>query len=69
VREGAGGAAAPRLLQVSAMKKTSSRKLELKTQTIAVLTPETLERVVGGTLPPVGNGIIMKDSVIVRTSR
>jgi len=51
------------------MKKTSSRKLELKTQTIAVLTPETLERVVGGTLPPVGNGIIMKDSVIVRTSR
>jgi hypothetical protein len=66
VREAAQAAAASRLLQASVMKKTTSRKLALRTQTIAVLTPETLERVVGGTLSPIGNGIIMRDTIIVR---
>lgn len=51
-----------------AMKKLNPNKLALTTQTIRLLTSETLDRVAGGTLEPIANGFIMKDSVIVRTS-
>jgi len=50
------------------MKKSTSHKLALSTQTIRLLTSETLDRVIGGNLEPIADGFIMKDTVIVRTS-
>jgi hypothetical protein len=50
-----------------AMKKSTSHKLALSTQTIRLLTSEALDRIVGGNLEPIANGFIMKDSVIVQT--
>jgi hypothetical protein len=51
------------------MKKTSTKKLSLRTQTIRALTASESSGVVGGTLQPLPQGFIMKDSIIVRTSR
>jgi hypothetical protein len=42
------------------MKKLSTPKLALRTQTLRVLAPEALDRV--------GGGFIMKDTIIIRTS-
>jgi len=55
------------------MKKTTP-KLALRPHTIAVLDTAALGRVVGGSLAAAGldpavPGFIMKDSIIVRTSR
>ncbi|TMQ08793.1 MAG: hypothetical protein E6J90_21930 [Deltaproteobacteria bacterium] len=49
------------------MKKSTTGKLALRTQTIRLLTSETLGRVAGGDVESGANGFIMKDSVIVRT--
>jgi hypothetical protein len=57
---------APRLHDAVAMKKSTTHKLALSTQTIRRLTNETLGQIVGGNLEP--TGFIMKDTVIVRTS-
>lgn len=48
------------------MKKTTS-KLALRTETIKLLDAADLGRVVGGTLPPISKGFIMKDTIIIRT--
>jgi hypothetical protein len=50
------------------MKKSTS-KLALRSQTLRLLTGDALRHAVGGDLAPVENGFIMKDSIIVRTSR
>ena len=44
----------------NAMKKPTTPKLALRTQTLRLLAPETLDRVAGG--------FIMKDTIIIRTS-
>jgi hypothetical protein len=49
-----------------AMKK-STRKLALHVQTIRVLTDEALDGVAGGNLEPAPHGILMKDTIIIRT--
>jgi hypothetical protein len=59
---------APRLHHAIAMKKSITYKLALNTQTIRLLTSDTLDRIVGGNLGPIADGFIMKDSIIVRTS-
>jgi hypothetical protein len=51
------------------MKKTNHKKLALSTDTIRVLTNDHLARAVGGSLDPAPLGFIMKDTIIVRTSR
>jgi hypothetical protein len=56
------------------MKKTKSQKLALPTQTIRVLTGTALEHVAGGNSVSCANcqpavpGLIMKDTIIIRTS-
>jgi hypothetical protein len=45
------------------MKK--SKKLALRKQTVATLTPTALASVVGGSLAP--QGFIMRDTIIIRT--
>lgn len=51
------------------MKKYRTAKLMLHTQTLRLLSHESLDRVAGGDLTdPPENGFIMKDSIIVRTS-
>lgn len=47
------------------MKKTSTSKLSLRTQTIRALTASESSSVVGGTLQPLPQGFIMKDTVII----
>lgn len=51
------------------MKKTTTKKLSLRTQTIRVLTSSELGCVVGGILQPAPQGFIMQDTVIVPTGR
>lgn len=51
------------------MKKTTAHKLPLRTQTIRVLSADVLEQVVGGTLQPIVQGFIMKDTIIIPTGR
>ena len=50
------------------MKKQTSRKLVLQTQTIRVLTDKALPQVAGGSLHAYVPGFIMKDTIIIRTS-
>lgn len=47
------------------MKKSTTNKLALRTQTIRLLTNEALGRAAGGEVGR--NGIIMKDTIIIRT--
>lgn len=42
------------------MKKLTTHKLALRTQTVRLLAPEALDRVAGG--------FIMQDTIIIRTS-
>jgi hypothetical protein len=49
------------------MKKSTARKLALRTQTIRLLTDASLGHVAGGGLEPVVTGFIMKDTIIIRT--
>lgn len=50
------------------MKKTTTKKLALTTDTLRAMTSEPLARVVGGSLQaPAQPGFIMKDTIIVRT--
>jgi hypothetical protein len=53
------------------MKKPPNKKskLALTSQTIGVLSPDELTQVAGGTIQPIEQGFIMKDSIIVRTGR
>jgi hypothetical protein len=51
-----------------AMKKQTSRKLVLQTQTIRLLSGNALGQVVGGSLHVNVPGFIMKDTIIIRTS-
>ena len=48
--------------------KKSTTKLALRTQTLRTLNHAALAGVAGGDLDPVGNGFIMKDTIIIRTS-
>ncbi len=50
------------------MKKTTNKKLSLRTETIRALTANEFSSVVGGNLQPVQAGFIMKDTNFVRTS-
>lgn len=49
------------------MKRSTPPKLALRAQTIRLLGHEALCAVAGGNPGPVANGILMKDSIIVRT--
>ena len=49
------------------MKKTTTPKLTLQSQTVRLLTPDALGRIVGGEREPIANGFIMKDTIIIRT--
>ena len=49
------------------MKKSTTRKLPLRVQTVRLLAHETLDLVVGGNLEPAPHGFIMRDTVIIRT--
>jgi hypothetical protein len=57
------------IAQRIAMKKSTPSKLALRVQTIRLLTPETLDGVVGGVAgpAPIVPGFIMKDTIIIRT--
>jgi hypothetical protein len=57
-----------RLQRGPAMKKTTTTRLAVRSQTVRMLGEEALGRVAGGFGEPVVNGmIIMKDTVIIRT--
>lgn len=49
------------------MKKTTTTKLVVRSQTVRSLGQEALGRVAGGGVEPVVNGFIMKDTIIIRT--
>jgi hypothetical protein len=50
------------------MKKSTTKRLTLRTQTLRALTSEALDLVAGGNAEPPANGFIMKDTSFVRTS-
>ncbi len=51
------------------MKKTPTKKLSFRTQTIRVLSSSELTGVVGGVLQQDPQGFIMQDTVIIPTGR
>jgi hypothetical protein len=57
---------APRLHKHVAMKRSTTHKLALRPQTLRLLANDELDRVAGGA-ERVVNGIIMKDTIIIRT--
>ena len=59
---------APRLHRPATMKKSTTHKLVLRSQTLRLLTNDALGQVAGGSLAPPANGFIMKDTIIIRTS-
>ncbi|HKE14161.1 MAG TPA: hypothetical protein VKB80_04840 [Kofleriaceae bacterium] len=51
------------------MKKTHTKKLSLRTQTVRALTAVEVGIAVGGVVQPAApHGFIMKDTIIIRTS-
>jgi hypothetical protein len=58
-----GAAVAARLT----MKKSTSKKLPLRVQTLRLLSDETLDLIVGGNPEPAAHGFIMRDTIIIRT--
>lgn len=50
------------------MKRPTTRKLALRSQTLRSLTGEALGQIAGGNPEPVVTGFIMKDTSFVRTS-
>jgi hypothetical protein len=49
------------------MKRSTPHKLALRPQTLRLLANDGLDRVAGGAAERVVNGILMKDTIIIRT--
>ncbi len=49
------------------MKRSTTHKLALRPQTLRLLASDQLDRVAGRGAERVANGIIMKDTIIIRT--
>ena len=49
------------------MKKSTPHKLALRVQTVRLLGHEALDRIVGGNPQPAVQGILMRDTIIIRT--
>ena len=60
-------ALARRLHKRVAMKRSTRHKLALRPQTLRLLANDELDRVAGGAAERVVNGILMKDTIIIRT--
>jgi hypothetical protein len=49
------------------MKKVPPHKLALRPQTVRLLAGDDLARIAGGGAPRIVDGILMKDTIIIRT--